>query len=648
MNFVALFRPYRVIPNTLNPSFNGLDWAAMRTMFAGCLTPLPTAEQRSYFSCVVAPLKSSAPHPIATLSHPAIFSATSGWERLVADSVHGNDEMDVSIQNLIGPSSAAERWADMGGKRMKIDMLRTWLGRNRRGVEPDGEMGSLVADALARSGQVAGFPIRSNEPPPAASRHAVDSDDSSDEGESDDHARTAWKLFGSGVLDEVPKHWLSPQRDSQSQIGAVGGGSLLTPVSSPVRKPIGMGTEKYSLSGENPEDLVNRLTNIERTVQPAAAIFPVLQPAPLITRSSSMSICPSSPATSDNVELATSTSSVRQEPRAQHSEAGQRPLACIDNLPGSPPHTDIDYKLSSVQPERTPNEEQSPISHSHQRKRSLEEIPMELENSRQSMPPVKRSKIDQVHSSGKSEGDKRSKADAPGQPSNRLPTAMPMLAHCPSPSISPCNPTEVVTVPEIIVQASPPTLVLQENRAPEPTSLSVAKTISFSVMSKDHLSSFNTMHRSPSPLSRAPSVSASLHRVASPSHSVSTEVTTTTSSEFRAVLTVSDHPVSPRTADRRARRALAEKLRLACPQRARAKQGSGGVGPPVMPVTVVASSSNSTLTPLPTNNSAEGSSTAGHTRVNWENSMRLAEEVREAIKNGRKVSDVLPRLRCLR
>ena len=640
MNFVALFRPYRVIPNTLNPSFDGLDWGAMRTMFEGCVSPLPTAEQRSQFSCVIAPLRSLVSHPIAaSLSHPAIFSATSGWEHLIADLVHGNDEIDVSIQNLIGPSSAAEKWADMGGKRTKIEVLRAWLGRGQnKGIiqrlqeveqeSDEEEMGRSAAHALARPSRVAGLfaPIRPNDPPRSTAtvrRHAVDSDDSSDEGGSDDHARTAWKLFGSGIPEGVPRHWLSPQRDSQSQIGVVeGGGTLPTPVSSPVARPIAA-AEKGS------------------------------------------PLCPSPFATLDNIEFATSISpDMRLDSTTQHSETGERLFTCIDNLVGAPPSADINIRSSGVQPQGTRSEEQSLIPHSHQRKRSVEEFSMESENSGLSIVPAKRPKIDQVRSTAKTEADRSNKMD---QPSDRLPAIRSTPAHSPSSSISPRKLTKVATVPEIIVQAPPPTRSLQENQTPGSTSSSVARsarpTLPFLVTkswNKDGppaptKSSSEVIRRSPSHLSKDSPIYAPLHRVAS-SHSVTEVAIITTSSESHGVPSVSDHPVSPHTAERRARRAeqkiLTEKLRLACPQRARAnkraRRESGGTGPLASQGTSVALPSNSSQPPSAMDCLREGSSTAVHARVNWEKSLRLAEEVREAVKNGRRVSDVLPRLRCLR
>ncbi|KAL4081024.1 beta-lactamase-like protein [Scleroderma citrinum] len=240
MNFVSLFRPYRVIPNSLDPSFDGLDWAAMSAMFEGCVSPLPTTGKRSHFSSVIAPLNSLTSHQItAHLLHPAVFSATSGWECPVANLIHGNDEIEVSIKNLIGPSSAAERWADMGGSRPKAEMIKTWLGLGRnksdlqrlQRLEQESDKEEMGTSALAQLNGAAGLsaPVRLQEARPTplrtatTSRHAIDSDDSSDEGGSDDHARTAWKLFSSGIPEGVPIHWVSPsQSASQSQIGADG------------------------------------------------------------------------------------------------------------------------------------------------------------------------------------------------------------------------------------------------------------------------------------------------------------------------------------------------------------------------------------------------------------------------------------------
>ncbi|KAI5986181.1 beta-lactamase-like protein, partial [Pisolithus albus] len=93
MNFVSLFRPHRVIPNTLHPSLDGLDWGVMGAMFENCVSPLPTSQA----------------------------------QLLVINPAAKHEGIDVAIQNLVGPSSAAEKWADMGGKRSKLEVINMWL-----------------------------------------------------------------------------------------------------------------------------------------------------------------------------------------------------------------------------------------------------------------------------------------------------------------------------------------------------------------------------------------------------------------------------------------------------------------------------------------------------------------------------------------
>ncbi|KAI6030614.1 beta-lactamase-like protein, partial [Pisolithus orientalis] len=107
MNFVSLFRPHRVIPNTLHPPFNGLDWGAMSAMFESCVSPLPAPQ-------------------------PTIFSLTLNSGPPFINPALGNDEIDVTIQNLVGPSSAAERWADMGSKQSKLEVIKTWFPRGEK------------------------------------------------------------------------------------------------------------------------------------------------------------------------------------------------------------------------------------------------------------------------------------------------------------------------------------------------------------------------------------------------------------------------------------------------------------------------------------------------------------------------------------
>ncbi|KAF9222779.1 hypothetical protein BS17DRAFT_159628 [Gyrodon lividus] len=122
-------------------------------------------------------------------------------------------------------------------------------------------------------------------------------------------------------------------------------------------------------------------------------------------------------------------------------------------------------------------------------------------------------------------------------------------------------------------------------------------------------------------------------------------------------------PVSPRTAARRAERAerrlITEKLRLARPDLAdrtkfsrrgtqRLEREPTSVSLPVADLSRTASGPPSSSRVGGENGGTGDSKLAGEdARVNWERSRQLAAAVREAVKNGRRVSDVLPRLKCL-
>ncbi|KAI6128763.1 beta-lactamase-like protein, partial [Pisolithus croceorrhizus] len=130
MNFVSLFRPHRVIPNTLHSSLDGLDWGVMSTMFESCVSPLPTPQVHSPFSSVTAPPCSLTSNiNLESVLQSAVFSSTSDPKISVINSALKNEEIDVAIQNLIGPSSAAEKWADMGGERSKLEVINMWLSK---------------------------------------------------------------------------------------------------------------------------------------------------------------------------------------------------------------------------------------------------------------------------------------------------------------------------------------------------------------------------------------------------------------------------------------------------------------------------------------------------------------------------------------
>ncbi|KAF7359244.1 DNA cross-link repair 1A protein [Mycena sanguinolenta] len=200
--FVSLFRPRRVVPNTLIPGLHGVDWKAIDCMFATCLAePPPT-------------------------------------DKLVGDvdvDISMDDamaEMDTSILNLVGGDGAiglAEKWAESGKLRKKIEVVRHWLGvKERRAVDR-----MLDPPLAAKTGQTSGMP------------RVLDSEDEdSNYGEADDErGRTAHLLFaGLAGIEDKPSEWCLPSSSSPptpSSTGRTGNnarnGPFLTPVSSPVR-----------------------------------------------------------------------------------------------------------------------------------------------------------------------------------------------------------------------------------------------------------------------------------------------------------------------------------------------------------------------------------------------------------------------------
>ncbi|KAG0700188.1 hypothetical protein DFH29DRAFT_807916, partial [Suillus ampliporus] len=200
LNLVALFRPRRVVPNTLVPALGGLDWAAMRAMFKECMAP-PTPE-----------LRDSIPHELN--SSGALHSSVLDLTALDLT------DADSAMQNLVGDSAQLEvqKWADDGSMRRRLEVLRGWLEPQDR-VIIERVLGRLPssrsehrdsAPLLPRNDPAPKTPKRANRPLMQAKRYVEDSDDSSDDDGSDAHARTARMLFAGDVsMEESVKSWLS-------------------------------------------------------------------------------------------------------------------------------------------------------------------------------------------------------------------------------------------------------------------------------------------------------------------------------------------------------------------------------------------------------------------------------------------------------
>ena len=247
--FVKLFQPKRVVPNTLDPRLLGLDWAYIERMFAPFIHPssrLSSGDRSSY-------LITSA--DLDVLNQETL------------------DDGDVALKNLVGrgATDAAERWADGGKLLQKLAFIQSHLGAEESGLIDNllgkSSLSRPVEQTLhsSRSIEVArtGPTAKSL---PTSSRNvskridlARDSEDESD-GDDDERGRTAHFLFaGLAGIDPADKEnawWLtSPPSDpdkghpmfSGSSGGSKGRGrggepvkdgmwrlNRLTPISSPL------------------------------------------------------------------------------------------------------------------------------------------------------------------------------------------------------------------------------------------------------------------------------------------------------------------------------------------------------------------------------------------------------------------------------
>ncbi|KAG6856996.1 hypothetical protein H0H87_011090 [Tephrocybe sp. NHM501043] len=145
--FVTLFRPHRVIPNTLEPRLRGFDWAAIESMFVDCLHPEPNA--------------AGIPNYELDLVGPATKDV---------------EKEDVYMQNLVGEGAAdiADRWADKSFLRKKLEIFGEYLDleipRPSKKRAND-EKGHSLASPIVLSSSPVGLPILFAKPPKPYSIH---------------------------------------------------------------------------------------------------------------------------------------------------------------------------------------------------------------------------------------------------------------------------------------------------------------------------------------------------------------------------------------------------------------------------------------------------------------------------------------------
>ncbi|KAI9066819.1 hypothetical protein FKP32DRAFT_1565004 [Trametes sanguinea] len=123
--FVSLFKPRRVEPNTLDPNLKGLDAACMKAMFAACL-----ADDVSACATMKDPVASFCDS--YAMESPAVN--LDDIDTALLDGKDGDE--DVALKNLEGEGAReiAEKWADSGRMRKKLQVMKDYLPTRYRVV----------------------------------------------------------------------------------------------------------------------------------------------------------------------------------------------------------------------------------------------------------------------------------------------------------------------------------------------------------------------------------------------------------------------------------------------------------------------------------------------------------------------------------
>jgi DNA cross-link repair 1C protein len=244
---VSLFRPKRVVPNTLDPRLKNLDWICLDRMFA--------------------------PYLHASMQHVTSSSATlrqrlgiSANDRFGQD---GLEDGDVTLKNLIGEgaSEAAERWADHGKLLKKISILKNHLGEDEKNMI-DELLGISKPRPKSFQGRLFEYDIDIISATKGKGKEVVtyahdprESDEDTNYDSSDDErGKTAHKLFA-GSDDKENTWWASSQPDEEEQEGQIGADVLAQ--STPVKRHTEPGGDgAWRLNRMTPESSPVRLQRI--------------------------------------------------------------------------------------------------------------------------------------------------------------------------------------------------------------------------------------------------------------------------------------------------------------------------------------------------------------------------------------------------
>jgi hypothetical protein len=200
--FVKLFRPHRIIPNTLDPGLENLDWIAIDNMFRDCLS--------SHGKSVVDSIREDVSKKMSERDVPVQLDAP-------AELAGGGEKGDVGLKNLEGGDEAvslATRWVTTDGKGLKkLQRIREHLPEP---LKIRLEKGIPNAEAKAQAPEEE----RLREDSQARSERSLETD----EDFYDDRGKTAHRLFAGSSF--VPSE-RSSSTPSEEEAG------FSTPISSP-------------------------------------------------------------------------------------------------------------------------------------------------------------------------------------------------------------------------------------------------------------------------------------------------------------------------------------------------------------------------------------------------------------------------------
>ncbi|KAF7309339.1 DRMBL domain-containing protein [Mycena indigotica] len=244
-SFVKLFRPKRIVPNSLVPGLCKLDGAAILRRFAPLLASYPTAQD------------------LALGSEEATAAAQIfGAPKLVIDG--GDKTEDAALQNIVGGNTAeiaARKYAEDNALQKRMLVISDWLKLNNK------------APSASAAPSVFAPPQNPAHHPHFNHVRGIESDDeSSDDDAADERGRTANYIFGPSAGIDMPL-----EVDS-SPLASGSPGSAVKRVSGSSPTPWGEGQARMSTPGVIALGKRRQRDNDSRTPTPTRKRVRVLSP----------------------------------------------------------------------------------------------------------------------------------------------------------------------------------------------------------------------------------------------------------------------------------------------------------------------------------------------------------------------------------